>query len=347
MESIGSATSRPVSIPQPVEAPAAPVESAPQSESAAPVGEAESASPPAEWRGESSFETAQSAPPPQLQLIQGGAPAADAAQPVSGTEPASGVQPTGGTGRPAPVGQPIGNRGNRELDGQVMTTDNGGTTWGTGTAPGEVPGANGRDTVMYVNGIQNSAADHQNTLRLIEGQGGTRAVGLYNASTSFLGDTNQTFADRSENTRRANGTFQGQSQNAATRSLSDSIVNHLNNTQDPMHLMAHSQGGVITANALYDARQRLVAQHGEARADEMLGRLQVETFGSAGRNYPNGPQYTHWLNRRDNVTGGMGPTEATGGRGAIFQRFDFDAPGATNHNFEAVYWRQRQLQFQN
>jgi hypothetical protein len=346
MDAVGSAATRPVVTPQPTQAPAAPAESAPKSESAAPVGGAEKASPPAEWRGESSFESAKSAP--QLELIQGGAQATPAAQPVSGTEPASGVQPTGSSARPAPVGQPIGNRGNAAMDGQVMTTDNGGMTWGTGTAPGEIPGANGRDTVLYVNGIQNSAADHQNTLRVIEGQGGTRAVGLYNASNNFFTDTNQTFTDRDENTARAAGTFQGPSRNAATRSLSDSIVNHLNNTQDPLHMMAHSQGGVITANALHDARQRLTAQHGEARADEMLSRLQVETFGSAGRNYPNGPQYTHWINQSDNVTRGMGPTEATGGRGAIFQRFNFDAPGdAANHNFESVYWRQRQQQFVN
>jgi hypothetical protein len=339
MEPISSAVSTPVSFPQQVEAPAAPVESAPQTESASEVGGAEKASPPAEWNGESSFESANSAPPPPLQLQP---------QSTSSTEPTSGVQPTGGTDRPAPVGQRIGNRTAVQLDGQVMTTDNGGTTWGTGTAPSTIPGANGRDTVTYINGIQNSPANAQNSLRTIESQGGTRAVSLYNASEGMtpLTDTRQTYADRDENAARANGTFQGQSRNAATRSLSDSIVNQLNNTQDPMHLMAHSQGGAITGNALYDARQRLVAQHGEARADEMLSRVQVETFGSAGRNFPNGPQYTHWINAADNVTRGWGPVEATGGRNAIFQRFNYDAPGdPANHNFESVYWRQRQQQF--
>lgn len=346
MDRIGSAAARPVATPQPTQAPAAPAERAPQSESAAPAGGAERASPPAEWRGESSFETAKSAP--QLQVIEGGAQAAAAAQPVSGTEPASGVQPAGGPARAAPVGQPIGNRGNPELDGQVMTTDNRGTTWGTGVSPSEIPGANGRENVMFVNGIQNTAADHQDTLRLIEGQGGTRAVGLYNATDGFGWDALQVRADRAENTQRAAGTWQGQTRNAATRSLSDSIVNHLNNTQDPMHLMAHSQGGVVTANALYDARQRLTQQHGAARADEMMGRLQVETFGGAARNYPDGPQYTHWINNSDTVTGNnLGTDEQHGGRGAIIRRFNTDAAwDPLNHNFATVYWPERQRQFQ-
>jgi hypothetical protein len=223
------------------------------------------------------------------------------------------------------------------MDGQVMTTDGQGTTWGTGVSPSEIPGANGRDNVMWVNGIRTSAADHQNTLRLLEGQGGTRAVGLYNATEGFGWDALQVRADQRENQQRAEGTWQGQSRNAATRSLSDSIVNHLNN----------SQGGVVTANALYDARQRLTTQHGAERANELMGRLQVETFGGAARNYVDGPQYTHWINQSDNVTGNMGPDERTGGRGAIFRRFNTDAPSdPLNHNFESVYWPERQRQFQ-
>ncbi len=342
MAPIGSAAVRPAVTPQPTAAPAAPAQRAPQTEKAAPSSAPQQATPPAEFRGESSFEAAKSTP--QLRLLNGGAEAAQGTQPVGG---AAAAQPAGGAARAAPVGQPIGNRGNAEMDGQVMTTDGGGTTWGTGRSPSEIPGANGRENVMWVNGIRTSAADHQNTLRTIEGQGGTRAVGLYNATEGFGWDALQVRADRSENDQRAAGTFQGQTRNAATRSLSDSIVNHLNNTQDPMHLMAHSQGGVVTANALFDARQRLTQQHGAQRADEMMGRLQVETFGGAARNYPDGPQYTHFINQSDNVTGGMGPDESTGGRGAIFRRFNTDAPNdPMNHNFESVYWPERQRQFQ-
>ena len=340
MSSIGPVTARPTASPPPMQAPAAPVERAPQTSqsqkigpASSPAGGAEQAGAPAEWRGQSTFEQAGRAQQPQG--VPAAAPQQAAAQPVGAAEEA------------APAGRPIGNRTNRELDGQVMTRDNGGTTWGTGVSPSQVPGANGRETVMFVNGISNSAADHQGTLGLIEGQGGTRAVGLYNATEGFFADTGQVRADQAENTRRAAGTWQGQTANAATRSLSDSIVNHLNGTQDPMHLMAHSQGGLVTANAIYDARQRLTAEHGAERANEMLGRLQVETFGGAARNYADGPQYTHWINQSDNVTGNMGPDARTGGRDAIFRRFNTDAPGdVLNHNFATVYWPERQRQFQ-
>jgi hypothetical protein len=224
-----------------------------------------------------------------------------------------------------------------------MTTDNRGTTWGTGVAPGQIPGANGRNTVLWVNGIRTSAADHQGTLQLLEGQGNTRAVGLYNATNGALRDTFQVSADRTENAARANGTWRGETQNPATRSLADAIVNHLNTRQEPLHLMAHSQGAVVTSNALFEARRQLETQHGAARANELMGRLQVETFGGAARNYVDGPRYTHWINESDNITGGMGPDARTGGRGATINRFNFDAPDdMANHSFTDVYWPHRQ-----
>ncbi len=343
MAPIGSAALRPAVTPPPQSAPA---KVAPQAPSSAPkvapqapstTGSAaagaapRAATPPAEWRGVSSFESG-----PQrmgLQLLQGGAQAAGRAA----TRP----------GAAAPTGQPIGNRENAAMDGQLMTTDNRGTTWGTGVAASQVPGANGRETVMWVNGIRTSAADHQDTLRMLEQQGGTRAVGLYNATEGMLRDTLQVSADRNENTQRAAGTFQGPSRNAATNSLADSLVNHLNTSQEPLHLMAHSQGGVVTANALYQARQRLEQQHGAARADEMMGRLNVETFGGAARNYVDGPRYTHWINDSDNVTGNMGPDAQTGGRGATINRFNVDANrDPLNHSFTDVYWPHRQQQMQ-
>jgi hypothetical protein len=289
---------------------------------------------PAEWRGQSSFESGSRTL--GFQLLQGGA------QPS--TRPAA--QPAA---RPAavPTGVPLNNREGAALDGQLMTRDNRGTTWGTGVSPSQIPGANGRNTVLWVNGIRTSAADHQGTLGLLEQQGNTRAVGLYNATEGGIRDTLQVSADRGENAQRAAGTWQGPSRNAATRSLSDSIVNHLNTSRDPLQLMAHSQGAVVTSNALYDARQRLTAQHGAAQADQMMGRLQVETFGGAARNYVDGPRYTHWINQSDNVTGNMGPDARTGGRGATINRFNVDAPrDALNHSFTDVYWPHRQAQVQ-
>jgi len=242
-----------------------------------------------------------------------------------------------------PTGRPVAGQTNAALDGHLTTTQNNGTEYGTGVAAGSIPGANGRKNVMYVNGVQNSPQDAQGSMRNIEQTTGERAVGLYNATDSVRADFWQSHVDRNENTARANGTWTGQSANAATRSLSDSIVNHLNNQQGDLHIMAHSQGGVITANALYDARQRLTQQHGAAEADRMMQRLNVETFGGASQNYPDGPRYTHWINDSDRVTiePGLGTDPAHGGRGAQFRHFN-DRSTWTGHNFNDVYLPNRQ-----
>jgi hypothetical protein len=339
MAPVGAAALRPVVTPRPPVAPAEAPARAPQGSVRGIGASARTAPQVAQWGGQSSFEDGASRL--RLQLLRGGAETAPLARPSA--------QPVARQAPAAPVGERIGNRGNLAMDGQLMTTADGGTTWGTGVAPSQIPGANGRGTVLWVNGINTSAADHQGTLGMLEQNAGVRAVGLYNATQGTIRDTLQVRADRNENAQRAAGTWQGPSQNAATRSLSDAIVNHLTTSQEPLHLMAHSQGALVTANALYDVRQRLTAQHGAERANEMMGRLQVETFGGAARNYVDGPNYTHWINTGDNVTGGMGPDERTGGRGATFRRFNFDAPGdALNHNFQSVYWpeRQRQLRTQ-
>lgn len=334
MAPVNAAALRSVIAPRTQPAPAEVAPQAPRSERSTAAGASTRPTLPAEWRGQSSFESGSRSL--GFQLLQGGA------QPATrpATQPAT---------RPAavPTGVPVGNRDNAAMDGQLMTRDNQGTTWGTGVAPSQIPGANGRDTVLWVNGIRTSAADHQATLGLLEQQGNTRAVGLYNATEGGLRDTLQVSADRGENAQRAAGTWQGQSRNAATRSLADSIVSHLNTSREPLQLKAHSQGAVVTANALYAARDQLVAQHGAARANEMMGRLQVETFGGAARNYVDGPQYTHWINESDNVTGSMGPDAQTGGRGATINRFNVDPPGASlNHSFTDVYWPHRQQQLQ-
>ena len=120
-----------------------------------------------------------------------------------------------------------------------------------------------------------------------------------------------------------------------------------------IHLLAHSQGGLITSRALSDVYQRLRVEDGLSKADteKLLSRVQVETFGAAAGHYPNGPAYVHYINSNDPVPNlfGLGskldrhnPT-LNPGRNAVVHHFKqghfWNISGT--HSFDSVYLPRR------
>jgi hypothetical protein len=84
-----------------------------------------------------------------------------------------------------------------------------------------------------------------------------------------------------------------------------------------------------------------------AQAERALGLVTVETFGGAASQYPNGPSYTHYINRWDPVASGvgLGPTRlgnGGAGRGARVVRFnDFNWNPVNSHSFDDLYLPRR------
>ncbi len=116
-------------------------------------------------------------------------------------------------------------------------------------------------------------------------------VPLYNATQGFWKDATQVLEDSID-----------RGENAAVNSLVQVISSKLA-AGEPVRLVAHSQGALITSRALQDVKDQLLAKGmTPAQAEQTLAKVQVETFGGAASAYPDGPRYTHYVNRFDPVT---------------------------------------------
>lgn len=211
-------------------------------------------------------------------------------------------------------------RGDREFDGLFVGA--GGRTYAPATPLGSIPAVtptNGRasgETLIYVNGINTTKDGQFNSLQQIANQTGSRVIGIHNATQGAALDIIQSAGDTLDIGR-----------NPAVDTLASTVYDEIKAGRD-VHLMAHSQGALITSRALTDVRNRLILEDGLSprEAERVLSRVRVETFGGAAGSYPNGPQYVHYVNRLDPVPGlfGLGPVAnplVNPGRGAVVHRF--------------------------
>ncbi|HYN86265.1 MAG TPA: hypothetical protein VER32_13540 [Pyrinomonadaceae bacterium] len=201
--------------------------------------------------------------------------------------------------------------------------------------PAVVPrgGVRTGETFVYVNGIATTREGQYRSLQLIAERTGGRVVGLHNATRGAFLDIIQSAGDTLDIGR-----------NPAVDALADTVHDEITAGRS-VHLMAHSQGALITSRALTDVRTRLMVEDGMTRreAESLLARVRVETFGGAAGFYPDGPQYVHYVNRLDPVSTlfGLGPVGnnlAAPGRGAIVHRF---TERGDAHGFNETYLERR------
>jgi hypothetical protein len=238
----------------------------------------------------------------------------------------------------------FGNQPDRVHDGQLLGAN--GQTFPPGTSLSDIPGvtprnnANPNTTVLYVNGIQTNLAGQANSLQAIADTTGARVIGIHNATEGFAADLAQCVKDKLDV-----GT------NPAVDTLADTLYNEIKAGRD-VHLMAHSQGGLISSRALGDVYNRLRIEDGmsQSQAQQAMSRINVETFGAAAMSYPDGPNYVHYVNRGDPVPGlfGLGPVAdrwnpaVDGGRGSVVHHFnDFKLNPIAAHGFESIYLQHR------
>jgi hypothetical protein len=237
-----------------------------------------------------------------------------------------------------------GNQPDKVHDGQFV--GGGGKTFPPGTALKDIPGVtpknnpNPSSTVLYVNGINTTKDGQFNSLQEIAETTGSKVIGIHNATEGMGADLAQCVKDKLDK-----GT------NPAVDTLADTLYTELKAGRD-VHLMAHSQGGLITSRALSHLENRLRIEDGMSQADaqKLMSKLQVETFGAAAMHYPDGPQYVHYVNRGDPVPGffGLGPAPdkwnpaVDGGKGSKVIHFnDFHLNPIAAHGFESVYLKHR------
>ena len=200
--------------------------------------------------------------------------------------------------------------------------------------------------VIYVNGIMTPIGSQFETMKEIANTTGYSVVGVHNSTQGIVDDLNECFNDKFV-----------KDNNLAARSLAKVVLGEVMSGK-PVHLMAHSQGGIITSRALNDVYYQLM-KNGESKGmnrhqaeqfaeNRLRETVRVETFGSAADSYPNGPQYVHYINSADSVPMqcGLGSliskhglksrqVKAAAGSGATIRYFnvEYQIPGKRSDRF--------------
>lgn len=139
--------------------------------------------------------------------------------------------------------------------------------------------------IVYVNGILGSPQGMCDSLNAIAKKRCASVTGVYNQSDGLLKDLGQCVGDKL-----------GIGDNPANATLQDIISEHVA-SGEPLDIIAHSQGALITSRALFDVLNQGTA--GGVEPD--LSSITVETFGGAAYSYPDGPTYIHTVNVFDPV----------------------------------------------
>lgn len=139
--------------------------------------------------------------------------------------------------------------------------------------------------VIYVNGIMNSSDDHCDSLKAIAKKRCMAVTGVYNKSDGIAKDLTQCLKDKA-----------GIGKNPANDRLRGLVQDSIDKGQ-PIEIMAHSQGALITSRALGDVANAAAARGVSANFSQVT----VNTYGGAAWTYPSGPTYSHMVNAFDPV----------------------------------------------
>jgi hypothetical protein len=237
-----------------------------------------------------------------------------------------------------------GKQPDRVYDGHFLGAK--GQVFPPGTPLSQIPGVtprgnpNPEKTILYVNGIMTPKDGQSQEMQAIADKTGAKTIGIHNATQGLTVDLAQCLADKADKGR-----------NPAVDTLADTVYSELKAGRS-VDLMGYSQGGLITARALFDVQRRLRVEDGltQGQAEQLMSRVNVETFGAASTRYPDGPNYVHYVNNADPVPtlfglgGSVDPTAflKDAGRGAVVHRFtDGGLNPISNHMLDTLYLKHR------
>ncbi len=174
----------------------------------------------------------------------------------------------------------------------------------------EQPIASPTPTTYHVNGIVTPPGSATGEAQKMANETGTNVVPIYNATESLAADVAQTGMDRL-----------GIGDNKAAQTLADAIYNDLQ-AGKKVNVTGYSQGGAIVASALREVDNRIKDDMGgfwgnlpilgdgnRQKREELLGNINVSTFAGAGKTFPDGPNYTFYVNNQDPVPTWLGTHE--------------------------------------
>jgi len=197
-----------------------------------------------------------------------------------------------------------GNASQKPFDGDVLgsgckkrgaTNPGGVMPEGCRQPPGSLP------KISYVNGINTVYTDPQDpnlfsggickTMQGIANATCSEVIGVYNATEGMGKDLDECI----DNIAKA-------SHAPAVVPLRNMMVEAARSKQ-PMTLFAHSQGGLITQEAVAKAKQQLMNEDNltSEEAEQALSVVSVKSFGTALMGWPKGPHYERFTNTADPV----------------------------------------------
>ena len=170
------------------------------------------------------------------------------------------------------------------------------------------------ETVFLINGIMTDVKLQRSDMQSLANTG-KDVIGVHNATAGLVHDLAQCVDDK------AGTEF---SDNKATTTTTELIRDALKKKK-PIHLVAHSQGALVACNAATAAKNELMKNGASLEEAELaLKSVKITTFGGAAQSYPDGPSYTHVLNKADLVPMGTGLGMIGGhpGRDAVIHAID-------------------------
>jgi hypothetical protein len=237
------------------------------------------------------------------------------------------------------LGGLFGDKSDLVHDGKLVGT--GGQTFPPGTPLSQIPGVTPRDnpnpstTILYVNGASNTLNDQSRGMQEIADTTGAKIIGVHNSTQGLAMDLIQCVKDKLDKGR-----------NPAVDTMADTLYTELKAGRS-VHVMGHSQGGIILSRALNDVANRLRLEDGLSKADteKLLSKVNVETFGAASSHYPDGPNYVHYINKKDLVPTLFGLGSGDGladflkrpGRGAVVRHFEHGSGISGTHGLGEAY----------
>ena len=148
---------------------------------------------------------------------------------------------------------------------------------------------------LFVNGIKNTVDAQARTMQSISNKLGCEVVGVHNSTHGLVRDLGECGLDK-----------MNVGSNGAHKTMRDAIYNHVSGDhhKQPLNIIAHSQGGIITSRALRDVKHQLKTDHpdwSKQQLQERMSHVFVQTNGGGAQRYPSGPHYEHNINQFDPV----------------------------------------------
>ncbi len=201
------------------------------------------------------------------------------------------------------------------------------------------------ETVVYINGIISTATDAANTMQRIANVTGDGVVSIHNSSGGAIDDLLQAAGDKLDEGKN-------KAVDAAARAIYAALTDPDNKQKPAMHLVLHSQGALIGVRALERVRGWFMTRDHETRKqiEARFSALEIETFGGAATDYPDGPKYVHYVNSADLVPDlfGLGNSflqkhllDHTGRNASVIRFTEDHHSVAGNHDFSTMYLSHR------